>query len=177
LGSRIDGIMPIGIFRGGIVTIDYLKRRVTISQTSTPLGDLVFSYPTARPSVRFETSEGSFWALVDTGNTSAFLFPQSLLDSLGYEPDPSITAKTVSWEGAETHVYGRLSQDLRLGTHRLILPLASRTTVDDVATVGAPVLRNFVLRIDARNRKIGLQAPSPLTIEALAIIPRTTEGD
>ena len=172
MGTRLDGVLPTGILAGGIVTIDYPRHRVTMSRTTgtPPLGDLVFSYPTARPSVRLDGSGESFWAVVDTGSNLALRLPRSLRDSLGYEPIPSMTTQTATIDGTGTREWGRLSQDLRLGTHRLVRPLAAST--DDFATVGAAVLRNFVVRIDAASRRIGLEAPSSLTIEALAYIPR-----
>ena len=175
LGITVDGILGFPVFRDLLLTLDYPHCRVVLSPrfpARTIPGDAVpFALEDGtRPIVNVALGDRIFMALVDSGSDLPFT-----LDATGLNPPfkygPRTGPLVATLSGNAPRQIGRLADNLVLGTCEIREPRVMLT--DQLATVGAEILRHFTLTFDQHRGLVVIDSGRPA---ALKLAPQRTTG-
>lgn len=101
----------------------------------------------ALPSLNIELEGQSIAAILDTGNTSDFLLPLSLVKDLPLEAEPVLIGHATSAAGVQDVYEARLTEDITVGGLVIHRPKV-RFMEGGRPNVGMPVLRQLKLMFD-----------------------------
>ena len=162
--AAFDGILARGFFADGLLTIDYLQRRLIFSRTrrlaSEDPGALAYDRP-----FRIPVSIGAVQveAQLDTGANVTLVLPQAIYDAM---PDAAavtqdrLTLGNGEIDGGRTRLHG----PLRIGALWLSDFDARVSARFPEALVGAHALQDSVVLIDQRSQRVAVCAPPARTV-------------
>lgn len=162
--DAVRGVLGMPLFADKLLTIDYSRALVSLSGGKLPAvnGNDIIGYDLLDGN--FEITVGvngkPYKILFDTGASSGFVFPKKLASefALGSELKEIGKARTVN---NTFPVYGaNLKGSVSLGGYVYESPAVSFNEVLPVATLGYQVLKDFVITIDQKNRRIQLRKPA-----------------
>ncbi|MEM1380233.1 MAG: hypothetical protein AAGH41_06375 [Pseudomonadota bacterium] len=171
LGRDVEGILAHDAFSGWVAEMDYQEGSITITQGALPSADerAVFSTkgPDERPwlAVNFEGRERRI--LIDTGSTGHFALNK--LERFDLESAPVTVGYAVRINRLEKRRGARLAGTARFGGFAIPSPQLSEAPKTEL--FGGQVLRDFRLRYDANNRRMGFETYSD---EPIGIAPPIT---
>ncbi len=195
LGTAPDtprGVLSANAFlEGSILTIDYPGRRVWIVPGELPAADgrEIFEYGASErlPVVPLEIGGKKYEVHLDSGAPSTITLPLARAAELPLEAPPVIVGRGRRVD-REVVIHGaKLRGAVKLGRYSFEnLDLRFDDSVKEYGTVGYGVLKDFVVTLDKKNRRIRLQqagearsltasaAPQqamPQQVERRAIVP------
>lgn len=157
LGRDIEGILAHDAFSGWVAEMDYQDGSITITRGALPDANerAVFSTkgPDGRPwlAVDFEGRERRI--LIDTGSTGYFALNK--LERFDLESAPVTVGYAVRINRLEKRRGARLAGTARFGGFAIPSPQLSEAPKTEL--FGGQVLRDFRLRYDAKNRRMGFE--------------------
>ena len=156
--APIAGILGFNLFRGHLLTLDFLNRRVRVESGSLLPADgkTILDYDAPYDTPILEAVMGGFRlaADVDSGDTGGISFPAALVRILPQLSGPKAvgTGRTVSNAFVLSEV--KLRGVLRIGEHELADPTIRFNEVHDNINLGAQFLSAYTLTFDQRNRRV-----------------------
>jgi hypothetical protein len=154
----IAGILGYNLFEDYLLTLDFIGKRVRLERGALPPADgktiLDYEAPYDTPIVEMAMGGYRLVADIDSGDTNAVTFPQTLAQSLPRIGEPRVvgTGRTISNEFAVSEV--QLRGNLRIGEHELADPIIRFNQVHDNINLGAGFLANYTVTFDQRNRRV-----------------------
>lgn len=113
----------------------------------------------ALPSLNIELAGQSIPAILDTGNTSDFLLPLSMVKDLPLEAEPVIIGHATSAAGVQDVYEARLTEDITIAGLLIHRPKV-RFIEGGRPNIGMPVLRQLKLMFDPLQGRTWVIAPS-----------------
>lgn len=174
IGRPLAGILPISLFRGHLLTIDWPAQHVFITRGSlrdAPAGTTYHVRGDPRPFVPLVVNDRTVPCLVDSGASGGLTLQRPLFQHLTFAAPPVPAVATVGAGGKqETFHAGRLADDARLADATLHRPIIFATTGGN--RVGVQLLRNFRLTYDYDSRRVRCASatPDPITTPPLRSI-------
>lgn len=157
VGGRFDGILGYSAFQGVLLELDYPGDRVRVAPGELPDVDgaeVLGLASRLRPYVSLRRADGSYLqALIDTGATGALSLPD--LDGFELRAPPVLLGRSHGVGGSTPVEAARLRGTLRLGRHELRDPVIASSRKG--GRLGGAALRDFVVTLDARGRKVSLR--------------------
>jgi hypothetical protein len=163
LANKPDGVIGLDAFSGYVVTIDYPGGRVvaTPGRLPEPDGKTSFRYQGPIPLVPLTIEGQPIDAHVDTGNARyALILPQSYAAHLaGYSNRfPIGVAHTIN---NQYNLMALPVRDAKVGNLPLYAGTAAFPAPATIGNIGAPLLRDFVIKVDPANSIISLERATP----------------
>lgn len=170
LGEDVAGIIGANVFGDVTLSLDYIKRSVTVSKVPVPQPDgrTILALSPAGPTPHIDSTVGdqAFSVLLDTGVSGRpFIDSGEIRKRLSsvVPADMMITANA-----RRRSARGRLNADIRFGEFVLTQPIVSTNLEpqDDGAGTepviyGRSVLERFVTHLDFPNRRVRFDLQSP----------------
>jgi len=163
--QRPRGVLSASAFPGHLVTFDYPSRRIVVKRGALEAADsaVIHAYPEddPLPTVPIRIAGHELRVHVDTGSGGGLMLPTRLLEELplASKPVPAGTAKVHNGEAPVTKarvdgaiVIGRYTLDLAEVSFADLRPLPGPPR----GNIGYGVLKDFVVTLDSRNRRVRL---------------------
>lgn len=163
-GGDVRGVLGMPLFADRLLTIDNSLNRISTSDGQLPAvnGNDVIGYELLDGN--FEITVGvngkPYKILFDTGASSGFVFPKKTATEFTLGSDLKVVGKGRTVNN-QFSVYGAsLKGTVSLGGYVYDSPSLTFNDVLPVATLGYKVLKDFVITIDQKNRRIQLRKPA-----------------
>lgn len=159
----VQGVLGAGTLDGLLLTFDYPAGRLRVEPGELPAADgrTIFEWPAedAVPSLPVDVAGLPLRMDLDTGANGGFVLAAGVEQQLDWlEPlTDGRPLRTVDGETATRD--GRLRGRVRIGEHDFVDPAASVRADGDRSRVGYALLKDFVVTLDARNRRVRLRGP------------------
>ena len=154
----IAGILGYNLFADHLLTFDFPGKRVRIDKGALPPPDgktvLAYEAPYDTPIVDITMGGFRLLADIDSGDTNAITFPESLAKLLPHLSEPKVvgTGRTISNEFPVSEV--KLRGVLRVGEHEIVDPTIRFNPIHDNINLGAGFLADYVITFDQKNRRV-----------------------
>jgi hypothetical protein len=154
----IAGILGYNLFANHLLTLDFQRKRVRIETGSLPPpdGKTILGYEAPYDTPIIDVTMGGFRLLadIDSGDTNAITFPETLAKMLPHLSEPKVigTGRTISNEFQVSEV--KLRGVMRIGEHELADPTIRFNPIHDNINLGAGFLSAYVMTFDQKNRRI-----------------------
>jgi membrane-associated protease RseP (regulator of RpoE activity) len=155
-GGRIDGAVPAGMFRGGLLTLDHGAGDATFGPGELPA-------PDGREVVAIDYDDRCFVSipiggrrcpvLLDTGSRYFLSLPASLESSLRFRAPPAVVGRLATLAGIAPLRAGRIDGTLMWGASRIADPVVGLSAAD-FGNAGMAFLREFRVTFDFTNRLV-----------------------
>lgn len=161
-----DALLGWPLYRALLVTIDYPNGAIIFTQGDLPPPDGKDILPLRLEQDRLEIEANlgghDYWMAFDTGwgNGSRVQLDAGQAKSLEWASPPVPMMLTNTAGGRVAESLGRLKDDLVLGRHRIVQPIAGSNEGHWVAIVGAMTLREFTVTLDLRHLRVRLARQS-----------------
>ncbi len=174
--NAVDGILGFSAFADLVVTLDYPRRRLVLSNESLPEPDGVDVLPMAlergTPVVVANLGDASFAWLIDSGNDQGPALPAAAAKKLQFAAAPVSGPLLATVAGTTRAQLARCTGALALGRHAVPQPIV--TLLDGARPMlGAEALHHFAVTLDARGKRARFVRTAKEPIE---IKPRLTDG-
>lgn len=163
LCTRIDGIVGTNVFQHGVLELDYAKKEVRLASAVAGLpqrdrGETLALVDSWMPYLAIQRGHRRVGVLlVDSGSAGALSLPTQLREPLGVAE--VVGGRGMVGVGAHGPVQGEKQAfpwpDATIGGHDFT-GVDTIAHASDTGTLGAKVLRAYVVRIDYRARKLSL---------------------
>jgi protein tyrosine phosphatase (PTP) superfamily phosphohydrolase (DUF442 family) len=170
------GVLSPNQFPGLLITWDFARQRIVFRRGSLPAADgvQIFSYQGEMlPTMPVEVVGRRVLVHVDTGSSGGLTLPATLQDSLPLAGPPveGHTARTVDRE--IKLLEARLAGEVVVGGRTFTDPTIQLNPAARVGNLGARMLRDFEVTMDARQKSIQLR---PLAEGERAVPGRTSRS-
>lgn len=168
-GSPLKGEnMPPGVlsgssFPGYLLTFDYPRKLIRIRKGELARSDSrkVFDYPedAPLPTVPIRVAGREIRAHLDTGSGHGLVLPSKLIQEVPLDSEPKEAGTAKTYMGESPILHAKVKGRIELGQFRLDMPEVSFADVrsgadSSIANLGYEVLRDFVVTLDVKNRRI-----------------------
>lgn len=161
--AKIMGIIGLSFFQNHLVTFDFPRGRLRVSNGALPP-------PDGRTVLPLELIEGNAYvpvtiggvhmnAILDTGLIRGFDLPSAALRPMRLHSAPRAAGNSSSISGQVPLREARLHEPLLIGGHRVERPLVSFSDDFTEANLGSEMLQEFEVTIDLRNRRVRFARP------------------
>lgn len=160
--ASLDGIAGLGLFGGGVVTIDYGKARITAAPGALPEPDgrTVFAYQGPLPQLTVQVEGRSVEAHLDTGNVRApFIVPEAFAEQLSGRAAATEAGVAHTVSSAIPMFAVKLASAPRIGDLALAVTEAQYPSPAAIGNVGSLALQGLIVRVDTVNRRVQVLAP------------------
>lgn len=160
--ATLDGIAGLGLFGGGLVTIDYGKARITVAPGALPPPDgrNIFAYQGQLPRLTVQVDGRPVEAHLDTGNIrAAIIVPEAFADQLAGRAAATEAGVAHTVSSAIPMFAVKLTSTPRIGDTPLAVTEAQYPSVATIGNVGSLALQGLVVRIDTVNRRVQVLSP------------------
>lgn len=171
LGRRIDGLLSFGAFDDFLITLDYVKGEIRLSEGELPRPDGITIYSAKgkdhRPWMEVDFGNRKRRMLVDSGAASGTLTVNKL-NKFYLASEPVTVGASVGLKDIETRKAARLDGIAKLGNYDLSNPPLSGTK--DTELIGGKVMQHFTWTFDQKNKRVQVirnDAGSPITFDPL----------
>ena len=163
-----QGVLSASALSGYLVTLDYPGRRVSIRRGTLPEPDgrAVFEYGEGDfpPTIPLRVAGRAMRAHLDTGSGYGITLPAGLLRELPLGSKPTSAGTASTHGGAFPIIQASIQGTIEVGAFPIDAPLVSfadvRSGADPtIANLGSAVLRNFVVTLDAKTRRVRFERP------------------
>jgi predicted aspartyl protease len=152
-----DGVIGLRLFSGLTATLDYPSRQLRLSDEALPRsGEHVVAFNAERgvPQVEVDAAGVTVLADVDTGGPAALTVPSDT--DLTFQSEPELVRQGRTNNSQFDVRSGTLAGDLRIAGWSLPNPTVEVVDAIPVASVGAALLRRFVVTFDLANARLAL---------------------
>lgn len=162
--KAVRGVLGMPVFSDKLLTIDYSRSEISVSKGELPAanGNDVIGYELRDGNFEVEVSVNGkpYKILFDTGSSSGFAFPKKFASEFELASELKVVGKGRTVNNTFS-VYGsNLKGTVSLGGYIYESPALTFNEVLPVATLGYKVLKDFVITIDQKNRRIQLRKPA-----------------
>lgn len=160
------GVLSASSFAGYLVVFDYPGKRITVRSGSLPEADshTIFQYSgdDALPKLPIRVAGHEIRVHLDTGSAYTLTLPRRFLQELPIKSPPRDSGNLRSPHGSAPVSAAPVEGTIEIGQYQLDLPevrFADQTLggVLGPGNIGFVVLRDFVVTLDSKNRRIRLQ--------------------
>ncbi len=157
------GVLSGSSFPGYLLTFDYPRRRIRIlkGELARPDSRSIFDYPDGSllPTVPIRVAGREIRAHLDTGSGHGLTLPSKLIKELPLASEPKEAGTARTYMGESPILSAKVKGPIELGRFMLDMPEVSfadvRSGADaSIANLGYEVLRDFVVTLDSKNRRI-----------------------
>jgi hypothetical protein len=174
------GVLGIGVFHDVVLSLDYPNQRLRIRNDALPEADglrvLDYRSPQGIPVIPVRIGGRSYPTHLDSGSPGSFSLPLVEKDSVKLAGEVRETGRGRT-ANTELVIYGgQLTDTLRIGGHAF--PQAEIQFNDRLphANLGGRVLREFVVTLDQRNRRVRFDRTGRPPKSAVAPKPAPARG-
>lgn len=164
LGRELDVLLPFRTFQDYLLTLDYPRGELRLSEQGLPAPDgvTIFSSrgPDRRPWLSVEIAGEVRRMLIDSGSTGPFSV--RLQEGVDWQTLPRPVQLVQRLDETAVRRIGRLDEVVTLGPLTLIQPLVSLTLGTEL--IGAQVLEPLVISFDQKRRRVRLRTPSGVPV-------------
>jgi hypothetical protein len=152
------GVLSPALFRGLLVTLDFSNKelRVRPGELGTPDDKTIFGYRAGLPipSVRVTVGDLAVEAHLDSGSPAGLSLPTSFAEKLPLATKPIDTGKKArSVTGEFPVLEAKLNGRLAFGQFSFVNPTIEFSDVVQHGNIGARILKQFIITLDAKNRR------------------------
>lgn len=159
-GARIDGVLGLDLFVDHLLTMDYRSSTLSLRTGALPEPDGLRTFemtlPRGVPALRIQVAGQVFEADLDTGAAGAVMLPASAASSLPLVSKPVLSGIARTATGTFEVLTATLDGTLQVGEWTIAQPALEFSDRFTHANVGSRLLREFVVTVDQRNRRIRL---------------------
>lgn len=159
-GELASGIVGLSAFEGVLLTLDYSRRVASVRVDSLSAEEpFVLSYDATTSGVRFdiEINGQALPADIDTGSPGSFTLPEKMIPDLAFLSQPNVVGAARLAGGEYPVRQAQLDGVIRVaGVDYLNPQVQLGGFVDGFANLGAQVVRDFVVTVDTRNKRVRL---------------------
>lgn len=158
------GVLSASNFPGYLLTLDYPSKRISIRKGALDKADSenIFDYPAgdALPTVPIRVAGQQTRVHLDTGSPAGLTLPTKFQKELPLASELRDTGKVRTPSGEYPVARAKVDGAIELGRHTLALAeiefcdVRPGSSVPSTGQIGAQVLRNFIVTLDTRNRRI-----------------------
>jgi predicted aspartyl protease len=152
-----DGVIGLALFAGLTATLDYPNQELRLSREALPRnGEHVLPFATERdvPQVKVYAAGVTLLADVDTGGPSTLTVPSDT--ELPFHNEPEVVRQRRTTNSRFDVRAATLAGELRLAGWSVPNPIVEVVEGLPVASVGAALLRDYVLTFDLVNKRLAL---------------------
>ena len=162
------GILSGSSFPGYLLTFDYPRKQISIRKgelASSESGSLFdYSAEDPLPTVPIRVAGRPLRAHLDTGSGHGLTLPAKLLKELPLDSEPAAAGMAKTHGGESPMVRAKVRGPIELGALKLEIPEVVFSDVPSgadptIGNLGSQVLREFVVTLDVRNRRIRVERP------------------
>jgi len=157
-----DGMLGFTLFKGLLLTLDYPRGLVTLSEGELePDGDHAvhsFRMPQGVPVADITIEGVQVAALLDSGGGGLSL-PERLVRRLRFSAQPAVFAKAQSLSSRFPIKVGRLASDVRLGDITFEQPWVEINPAFPMVNFGAVPMQHFAITFDQDNLLVRFEGP------------------
>ncbi len=179
VGERLDGIAGMALFASGTLTLDYPGHELRFRQgsarleTETNAVQIPCRYRTYVPQADLHVGRRRRAAIVDSGFNGSFqLTGHSNANEPGFMEAPVVSAATANLDGLAEGRHARLATNISWGGLTFVHPVV-QTSPDGPFLIGTRVLREFVIHLDQKSRRLWV---SPRTNSPIVFPPWRSLG-
>lgn len=175
-GQRIDGILGYSLFSELFLTLDFPRRRITLSpefpqDLPRVRSELALKEIDAAPFVTIDVQGHTFDVMLDSGANGGLELDTSVATSLEWKISPRATGLVAAVGGVGRSQTGRLSGTATLGRVTQIEPIVGLTT--GLGRIGTEFLQSLCVVFNRSENKVWLCADSTAPIPSA---PHRTVG-
>ena len=161
---HVSGILGLGLFEKGTLTLDYFNRLVRIDRNDalpTPDGKTIFAYEPGRAIViDLQVGDQTVKTIVDSGNAAGrFILPAEVVAKLPKIGAPVAVGKVRTVSGEIDVMQVKLGVPIRLGQFEFKDEEVVFPGPGPRANLGSKLLAEFRLTLDQANRRIKFERP------------------
>ena len=172
----IDGVLGLPVFQDVLLTIDYPRQRLIITNESLPEpdGQTVFPLVIDRAGHAFmpiTIGDRLIPAMIDTGYDGGLTVPVQVAQTMNPQGRPVAGPSARTWQGAMQQTMFRNRDDLVIGRHVIEQPIIMVAAGGGAPVIGADYLRHFTVSIDQRNGRVAFHraAVSPIKVPPITL--------
>jgi hypothetical protein len=151
----VVGIFGPNSFRGRLMVLDLAHGRliVTDKDPGVPIPADATSYDAlGRPALTLHLPGTTLPALIDSGNDSALILPESLAQKIPLRGPLRVAGRAKTLTGERDTYEGDIAGDIRIENIVLRSPTA-KFSGKDVANIGLPLMRQLLIGLDPEQQK------------------------
>jgi hypothetical protein len=157
---EVDAVLGLGVFAHCQLTIDYVAGKVLLEQAKTTrLEDnceskFILPLKLSERSIVYVplTIDGTtVWAMIDSGHSAGFTFPDSMAHQLDFVDRPvRLPSVTATFHGSVADYAARLKSPVYLGGNKFVSPIIK--IQGNEPGIGSDVLKHFVVTINPQKK-------------------------
>ena len=157
-GGQVRGVLGLPLFHQHLLTIDYHKGRIDISDETLPEeGEGIVPYGGAiLPEITILVGDQELSCHIDSGSPSGLMLPTAVAESLPHKGEPTLvgTARTVN---SELQIWSvQVDATVVIAGNEYVDPVVGYNDMLPNALIGYEVLKGLVLSIDQRSQRVRL---------------------
>ena len=167
VGNPPRGVLSAASFPGYLLSLDYPGKRITIrkGELSAPDSRRIFGYTADQilPNVPVTVAGTVVRAHIDSGSPASLTLPTKYLKELAFKAPPIDTGKKMRTHAGTFPVWsGQVDGEIKLGEYKLDVADVRFSDVNPIpgeptGNIGYQLLRDFVVTMDAKNRRIAVE--------------------
>ena len=162
----VDGVIGFNVFRDGLLTLDYVHRRLTWEpgELPPPNGRDIIAYELRErtPHIKVDVGGTAIWMNVDTGAEAPLIFPASAMKTVRLA-SPPVPGRDI-WNqavGTEKTTEAVLDATLTFGERSIEKPrVVFKHSLEDYL-IGSGLFADSILTFDTMNRRVRITRVSP----------------
>jgi len=169
IGLDVDIFLPFRAFDSVLLTLDYEKGEMRVSNGRLPKPDGVDVFdargPDRRPYLRVDIGGLRRRLLIDSGSSAAISIREG--GSLSWVTEPRPLRVSQGMEQVDFHKIGRLDERVRIGEMQLPMPIVELT--DGTQLFGTEIMSQAVWTFDQRSKRVRIRPSSARPVELASI--------
>ena len=154
----VQGALSVSMFQGLLVTYNFPARKIEFRHGELPKedGQTIFSWPADKlPSVPADIAGQSIRMDLDTGARAGFVIDSGVANKLAWVEAPTEGSSLRTLDTESKTFTGRMKGAIRIGKFSFENPQLDYH--DGFNNVGSSVLKDFVITLDPKNRRVELK--------------------
>lgn len=159
-----QGLLGFSLFRNYLLTLDYPRRRITLTSGAlVPDGEqsvLPFRMPDGIPIVPMHIGTMQIEAQIDSGGTGLSL-PERIASQLKFASDPTLFGNAESLSTRFQVKAAKLASDVHLGSYTFTQPFVEINPAFPLANFGSGAMQSFTFTFDQKTALVRFESSRP----------------
>lgn len=161
-GAEIRGVLGLPLFRDHLLTVDYGKGRLEISEATLPAeGTGIVPYGgELLPEITIRVGNEELSCHIDSGSPSGLMLPTAVAERLPHKGEPRMIGQARTVNSVLEIWSVQLDATVVIAGNELVDPVVGYNEMLPNALIGYEVLKDLVLSIDQRSKRVRLVPPT-----------------